>query len=95
MYIVLSLQFLYVLFLVNYLNLTLISFNFFLLQDMTFKVQRQQHVTYRVSIQNDNPWKLHQVQDAGNHLQQAILHIDNIDKDYSFRYFYNTTYFNN
>lgn len=52
---------------------------------MNFKVQRQQNVTYRVTIQNDNPWKLHQVQDAGNHLQQAIMHIENIDKDYPFR----------
>jgi len=37
-------------------------------------------------IQNDNPWKLQQVQDAGNHLQQAILHIENVDKDYMFKW---------
>ncbi|XP_022193711.2 protein rogdi isoform X1 [Nilaparvata lugens] len=53
--------------------------------DMNFKVQRQQNVQYKVQIQNDHPWKLHQVQDAGNHLQQAISHIDNIDRDYSFK----------
>ncbi|KAJ9591716.1 hypothetical protein L9F63_001744, partial [Diploptera punctata] len=47
--------------------------------------KRQQNVTHRTSIQNDNPWKLQQVQDAGNHLQQAILHIENIDKDYIFK----------
>lgn len=52
--------------------------------DINFKVQRQQNVNYRATIQNENPWKLHQIQDAGNHLQQAIFHIDNIDKDYCF-----------
>jgi hypothetical protein len=29
---------------------------------------------------------LQQVQDAGNHLQQAILHIENVDKDYMFKW---------
>lgn len=54
-------------------------------QDIHFKVHRQQAVNYRASIQNDNPWRLHQVQDAANHLHQALLHIDNIDKDYVFQ----------
>ncbi|PNF20513.1 Protein rogdi [Cryptotermes secundus] len=53
--------------------------------DINFKVQRQQNVIHRTMIQNDNPWKLQQVQDAGNHLQQAILHIENVDKDYMFK----------
>lgn len=52
---------------------------------MTFKVQRQQNVTMRTSIQSDHPWKLQQIQDAANHLQQAIAHIDNVDKQYSFK----------
>jgi hypothetical protein len=40
---------------------------------INFKVQRQQNVIHRTMIQNDNPWKLKQVQYASNHLQQAIL----------------------
>jgi hypothetical protein len=54
-------------------------------QDINFKVQRQQNIIHRTTIQNDSPWKLQQVQDAGNHLQQAILHIENVDKDYMFQ----------
>ncbi|XP_067012981.2 protein rogdi isoform X2 [Anabrus simplex] len=53
--------------------------------DINFKVQRQQNVAYRTTIQNENPWKLQQVQDAGNHLQQALVHIENVDKDYVFK----------
>lgn len=52
------------------------------LQDIQFKVQRhQQQVMYRTNIRHDCPWKLHQVQDAGNHLRQAILQIEKIDKE--------------
>lgn len=65
------------------LNLTLIANKF--IQEVTFKVQRQQNVSMRTSIQNDHPWKLQQIQDAANHLQQAIAHIDNVDKQYSFK----------
>lgn len=39
----------------------------------------------RTSIQNDHPWKLQQIQDAANHLQQAIAHIDNVDRNYLFK----------
>uniref|UniRef100_A0A146LKK4 Protein rogdi n=1 Tax=Lygus hesperus TaxID=30085 RepID=A0A146LKK4_LYGHE len=53
--------------------------------DISFKVQRQQVVNYRTSVQPDNPWRLHQVQDAVNHLHQAIVIIDNIDAGYQFR----------
>lgn len=52
---------------------------------MNFKVQRQQNVNMRTSIQNDHPWKLQQIQDSANHLQQAIAHIDNVDRHYSFK----------
>lgn len=55
------------------------------MQEITLKVQRQQNVIYRTSIQADSPWKLQQVQDAGNHLQHALHHIDSVDTDYSFR----------
>ncbi|XP_014259060.1 protein rogdi [Cimex lectularius] len=53
--------------------------------EIAFKVQRQQLVQYRTTIQSDNPWRLHQVQDSVNHLHQAIAIIDNIDKDYTFQ----------
>lgn len=58
-----------------------------LLQDIQFKVQRhQQQIMYRTNIRHDCPWKLHQVQDAGNHLRQAILQIEKIDKETIFKY---------
>lgn len=53
--------------------------------DISLKVQRQQSVLYRTTIHNESPWKLQQIQDAGNHLQQAILHIESVEKDYMFR----------
>lgn len=39
----------------------------------------------RTSIQSDHPWKLQQIQDAANHLQQGIAHIDNVDRHYLFK----------
>jgi len=53
--------------------------------DISFKVQRQQNVIQRTSITQDFPWKIQQVQDAANHLQQAINHIDNVDSNYNFK----------
>ncbi|KAJ8975268.1 hypothetical protein NQ317_013668 [Molorchus minor] len=40
----------------------------------------------RTTIQSEFPWKLQQVQDAANHLQQAIYHIDDVGKHYKFKY---------
>ncbi|XP_055536885.1 protein rogdi isoform X3 [Wyeomyia smithii] len=53
--------------------------------DIKFKVQRQQQQTQRTTITQDYPWKIQQVQDAANHLQQAINHIDNVDSSYNFK----------
>ncbi|XP_076182077.1 rogdi atypical leucine zipper isoform X2 [Ptiloglossa arizonensis] len=53
--------------------------------DVNFKVRQQQNINMRTSIQNEHPWKLQQIQDAANHLQQAIAHIDNVDRHYPFR----------
>lgn len=39
----------------------------------------------RTSIQSEHPWKLQQIQDAANHLQQGIAHIDNVDRHYLFK----------
>ncbi|XP_047118878.1 protein rogdi [Schistocerca piceifrons] len=53
--------------------------------EINLRVQRQQVVTYRTTIQAESPWRLQQIQDAGNHLQQAIVHTEAIDKDYMFK----------
>uniref|UniRef100_A0A336MQA1 CSON004994 protein n=1 Tax=Culicoides sonorensis TaxID=179676 RepID=A0A336MQA1_CULSO len=53
--------------------------------DINFKVQRQQTQVQRTSITQDSPWKLQQVQDAANHLQTAIYHIDDVDSSYNFK----------
>ncbi|XP_053674766.1 protein rogdi [Anopheles nili] len=53
--------------------------------DINFKVQRQQQQIQRTTITQDYPWKIQQVQDAANHLQQAINHIDNVDSAYHFK----------
>jgi len=53
--------------------------------EICFKVQRNQLTTYRTAITHDNPWKLQQVQDAGNHLQMALLMLTNLGENYVFR----------
>lgn len=49
------------------------------------RTSTQQNVIQRTSISQDSPWKIQQVQDAANHLQQAINHIDNVDGSYNFK----------
>ena len=58
------------------------------MQDISFKIQRAQSAVQRTTINQDSPWKLQQVQDAANHLQEAIHHIDNVDSSYNFKYVY-------
>jgi len=53
--------------------------------DVNFKVQRQQTQIQRTTVTQDAPWKLQQVQDAANHLQTAIYHINNVDSTYHFK----------
>lgn len=56
--------------------------------DIQLKVHRHhqhQTQTYKTSILKEHPWKLHQIQDAGNHLQFALFHIDNVDEGYEFK----------
>ncbi|XP_031632858.1 protein rogdi-like isoform X2 [Contarinia nasturtii] len=53
--------------------------------DISFKVQRAQTLSQRTAINPESPWKLQQVQDAANHLQQAIYHIDDVDSSYRFK----------
>lgn len=55
-------------------------------KELTVKSQqRQQNVSMRTSIQSDHPWKLQQIQDAANHLNLAIEHLDNVDPHYYFK----------
>lgn len=53
--------------------------------DISFKVQRQQTQVQRTTVTQEAPWKLQQVQDAANHLQSAIYHIDDVDSSYQFK----------
>lgn len=53
--------------------------------DIDFKMQRQPTTMHKTTIVSDNPWKLQQIQDAANHLQQAIYHIDDVGKNYKFK----------
>lgn len=55
------------------------------IQDISFKVQRAQNIIQRTAITPESPWKLQQIQDAANHLQQAIHHIDDVDSTYQFK----------
>lgn len=63
-----------------------LNFEHFHFQDINFKVTRQTNTTIvHTTIQTEYPWKLQQVQDAANHLQQAIYHIDDVGKNYKFK----------
>ncbi|XP_030372683.1 protein rogdi [Scaptodrosophila lebanonensis] len=53
--------------------------------DISFKLCKAPSQTQRTSITHDSPWKLQQVQDAANHLQTAINHIDDVDDSYHFK----------
>ncbi|KAL9903275.1 protein rogdi isoform X2 [Glossina fuscipes] len=53
--------------------------------DISFKLSKPPYQIQRTSITQDSPWKLQQVQDAANHLQQAINHIDDVDDSYHFK----------
>jgi protein rogdi len=55
-------------------------------KEIQLKSRRQQNVVHRTSVTSDCSWKLQQVQDAANHLQQAIRMIENIHDDYKFKY---------
>lgn len=46
----------------------------------------------KTSITQNSPWKLQQVQDAANHLQQAINHIDDVAESYHFKFVIPFTY---
>jgi len=53
--------------------------------EISFKLTKSPQNIQRTSITQDAPWKLQQVQDAANHLQKAINHIDDVDDVYNFK----------
>lgn len=55
-------------------------------QDISFKLQRTQNIPQRTAINPESPWKLQQIQDAANHLHEAIHYIADADDIFHFRY---------
>lgn len=72
-----------ILYSLNYFHFILSDLNL-LLQDISFK--RAPNMSQRTAINPESPWKLQQIQDAANHLQSAISHIDDVDSAYHFKY---------
>ena len=58
--------------------------------DINLKLPRggSKDLYHNTSVREDAPWRLQQVQDAGNHLQMAITQLAAVDKDYAFRYIF-------
>ena len=55
--------------------------------DINLKLPRggSKDLYHNTSVREDAPWRLQQVQDAGNHLQMAVTQLGTVDKDYRFR----------
>jgi len=54
--------------------------------DINLKLPRSGKDLYQnTSIREDAPWRLQQVQDAGNHLQLAMAELGSVDKNYQFQ----------
>jgi hypothetical protein len=53
--------------------------------DINLKLPRSGKDLYQnTSVREDAPWRLQQIQDAGNHLQIAMTELGSVDKDYQF-----------
>lgn len=52
--------------------------------DINLKIHKHTNQVHRTIVQNEYPWKLQQIQDAGNHVHQAYQHLFNVEKDYQF-----------
>ncbi|XP_072035203.1 protein rogdi homolog [Amphiura filiformis] len=52
--------------------------------DLSLKVHRHTSQVLKTYIREDIPWRLQQVQDAGNHLQSALDRVTSKDVDYEF-----------
>ncbi|TRY78290.1 hypothetical protein TCAL_06891 [Tigriopus californicus] len=54
--------------------------------DINLKLPRPGKDLYQnTNVREDQPWRLQQIQDAGNHLQLAITEMGTIDDDYQFK----------
>ncbi|XP_071944361.1 protein rogdi homolog isoform X2 [Antedon mediterranea] len=53
--------------------------------DLTLRLHRNAGSVLKTSIREDIPWRLQQVQDAGNHLQTAVEQVSIKDIDYEFQ----------
>ncbi|XP_033627952.1 protein rogdi homolog isoform X1 [Asterias rubens] len=53
--------------------------------DLSLRMHRNANQVAKTSIREDIPWKLQQVQDAGNHLYSALNAVSRIDVDYEFQ----------
>ncbi|XP_064620863.1 protein rogdi-like [Lineus longissimus] len=53
--------------------------------DISLKIHKQPSIGVKSAIQPNEPWRLHQIQDAGNYLCNALLHICEKDKDHTFK----------
>lgn len=49
--------------------------------DLALKLQRQQVVPHQTRIYSENPWRLQQIQDAGNHLTNALSIVADVKDD--------------
>ena len=45
---------------------------FYIYQDINIKIAKQQNTIHRTSVTPDAPWRIQQIQDAGNYLQLAV-----------------------
>ncbi|XP_038055694.1 protein rogdi homolog isoform X2 [Patiria miniata] len=53
--------------------------------ELTLRLHRNANQVAKTAIREDIPWKLQQVQDAGNHLYSALDAVCRMDIDYEFR----------
>lgn len=53
--------------------------------DINLKIHKHTNPVHRTIVQNECPWKMQQIQDAGNHLHQAYEHIRSVQRDYQFK----------
>ncbi|XP_013420754.1 protein rogdi isoform X2 [Lingula anatina] len=53
--------------------------------DLQVKVHRHQTQIFKTGIQPDEPWKLQQIQDAGNHLAEALHTVKEHGREHQFK----------
>ncbi|CAG0898568.1 unnamed protein product [Darwinula stevensoni] len=53
--------------------------------DISLRIHRHSLPVIHTQVTPEAPWKLQQVQDAGNHLQMAMQRLSDVDKEYRFQ----------